>query len=135
MTRSAGTIALLNLFVSLLAGLAIFPAVFSFGLKPTEGPGLLFVVLPTVFEKMPFGTVFLALFLILFLFATLTSAFSLLEIIVAALTKDDQTKRTRYASLSGIIVFVVGIPSALSFGVLKHVSLFGRSIFDVADFL
>ncbi|MGP6194767.1 sodium-dependent transporter [Priestia megaterium] len=134
LTRSAGTIAILNLFVSLLAGLAIFPAVFSFGLKPTEGPGLLFVVLPTVFEKMPFGTVFLALFLILFLFATLTSAFSLLEIIVAALTKDDQTKRTRYASLSGILVFVVGIPSALSFGVLKHVSLFGRSIFDVADF-
>ncbi|TYR80781.1 sodium-dependent transporter [Priestia megaterium] len=134
LTKSASTIAVLNLFVSLLAGLAIFPAVFSFGLEPTEGPGLLFVVLPQVFEQMRFGTLFMSLFLLLFLFATLTSAFSLLEIIVAALTKEDQTKRARYASMSGIVVFLVGIPSALSFGVLSDVSLYGRNIFEVADF-
>ncbi|MBM7702200.1 sodium-dependent transporter [Metabacillus iocasae] len=134
LTKSASSIAFLNLFVSLLAGLAIFPAVFSFGLEPAEGPGLLFVILPAVFEQMPFGTVFLSLFLVLFLFATLTSAFSLLEIIVASLTKEEQEKRVRYSWLSGLIVFLVGIPSALSFGVFSHVSFGGRNLFDVADF-
>ncbi|WP_110111955.1 sodium-dependent transporter [Bacillus sp. CGMCC 1.16541] len=134
LTKSASSIAFLNLFVSLLAGLAIFPAVFSLGLEPTEGPGLLFVVLPAVFEQIPFGTFFLSLFLVLFLFATLTSAFSLLEIIVASLAKDQQHKRVRYSWLSGVMVFIVGIPSALSFGVLGDVSLGGRNLFDVADF-
>ncbi|WP_210608309.1 sodium-dependent transporter [Priestia flexa] len=134
LTKSAGSISVLNLVVSLLAGLAIFPAVFALGMEPTEGPGLLFVVLPQVFEQVPFGSVFLALFLLLFLFATLTSSFSLLEIIVAALTKEKQEKRPKSAMLAGGIVFLVGLPSALSFGVLKNVTVFGRNIFDTADF-
>lgn len=85
--KSAVSIAGLNIVISLLAGLAIFPAVFSMGGEPAEGPGLLFVVLPTIFEQLPFGLVFQTLFLALFLFATLTSAFSMLEIIVASLAK------------------------------------------------
>ena len=55
----------MNILISLLAGLAIFPAVFSLGMEPTEGPGLLFVVLPAVFNQMPFGIIFLNIFLIL----------------------------------------------------------------------
>ena len=69
---SANSVVFMNIFVSLFAGLAIFPVVFSFGLEPAEGPGLLFIVLPTVFAQLPFGELFLSLFLILFLFATLT---------------------------------------------------------------
>src|SRR5699024_3653114 len=83
--HKAFTLLMMNILISLLAGLAIFPAVFAFGVEPAEGPGLLFVVLPAVFNQMPFGAFFLLLFLILFLFATLTSAFSMLEIIVAAM--------------------------------------------------
>ncbi|MCT6925134.1 sodium-dependent transporter [Metasolibacillus sp.] len=133
--KSALMIVMMNLFISLLAGLAIFPAVFSFGFEPTEGPGLLFVVLPAVFNQMPFGVFFLFIFLILFLFATLTSAFSMLEIIVAAVTKQDRTKRKRTTWITGILIFIVGIPSALSYGVLSDFTIFDKTIFDAADYL
>ncbi|MBN8436301.1 sodium-dependent transporter [Priestia flexa] len=133
--KSAVSIAGLNIVISLLAGLAIFPAVFSMGGEPAEGPGLLFVVLPTIFEQLPFGLVFQTLFLALFLFATLTSAFSMLEIIVASLAKGKSGKRIKLSWISGVLIFIVGIPSALSFGPLADVMIFGKSIFDAADFL
>lgn len=135
LTRSATSIVLLNVFIALLAGLAIFPAVFSFGLQPDAGPMLLFNVLPTVFDKMPFGIVFLLSFLILFLFATLTSAFSMLEIIVATVSKGDKQKRKTMSWIIGLAIFVVGVPSALSFGVWSDITIFDKSIFDAADFL
>lgn len=135
LVRSAGSIVSLNLLVSLFAGLAIFPAVFSLGVEPTAGPGLLFIVLPSVFEQIAFGSVFLLIFLALFLFATLTSAFSMLEIIVASLAQGDETKRKRLSWLIGLLIFIVGVPSALSFGVWSDVTIFGKSIFDAMDFL
>ncbi len=135
LVRSAGSIVSLNLLVSLFAGLAIFPAVFSLGVEPTAGPGLLFIVLPSVFEQIAFGSIFLLIFLALFLFATLTSAFSMLEIIVASLAKGDEKKRKRLAWVIGLLIFIVGVPSALSFGVWSEVTLFGKSIFDAMDFL
>ncbi|NTU30300.1 sodium-dependent transporter [Brevibacillus sp. HB1.1] len=135
LVRSAGSIVSLNLLVSLFAGLAIFPAVFSLGVEPTAGPGLLFIVLPSVFEQIAFGSIFLLIFLALFLFATLTSAFSMLEIIVASLAKGDEKKRKRLAWMIGLLIFIVGVPSALSFGVWSEVTLFGKSIFDAMDFL
>ena len=132
--QPALSIVAMNLFISLFAGLAIFPAVFSLGFEPTAGPGLLFIILPSVFEKMVFGNLFLLIFLVLFLFATLTSAFSLLEIVVASISKG-KGGRNRLAWIIGILVFIVGIPSALSFGVLSNISIFNKSIFDAADFL
>src|SRR5699024_4955240 len=93
LTTSAGSIVSMNLFVSLLAGLAIFPVVFALGFEPTEGPPLLFIVLPAAFAELPFGSLFLALFLLLFLFAILTSSFSLYEIIVSAFTASGKYSR------------------------------------------
>ncbi|TCP28954.1 NSS family neurotransmitter:Na+ symporter [Scopulibacillus darangshiensis] len=133
--KSATLIVIMNVVISLLAGLAIFPAVFSFGFEPAEGPGLLFVVLPAVFNEMPFGMFFLVIFLLLFLFATLTSAFSMLEIIVAALTKGNTDKRKKVSWIAGIIIFIIGVPSALSYGVLGDFKIGGKIIFDQADFL
>lgn len=133
--QSAVSIVGLNLLVALLAGLAIFPAVFSFGLAPDAGPVLLFNVLPTVFNQMPFGSIFLVSFLLLFLFATLTSAFSMLEIIVAPISQGSNEKRKLFSWIIGLCIFAVGIPSALSYGVLSHITIFGKSIFDAADFL
>ncbi|WP_400163983.1 sodium-dependent transporter [Brevibacillus sp. TJ4] len=135
LVRSAGSIVGLSLLVALLAGLAIFPAVFALGMEPTQGPGLLFVVLPSVFAQIPLGGLFFLMFLALFLFATLTSAFSLLEIIVASLAKGNEQKRKRMAWIVGLAIFVCGVPSALSFGLLDDVRLFDKSIFDAADFL
>src|SRR5699024_4976624 len=137
---SAFTVSIMNIFVSLLAGLAIFPVVFSFGLEPAEGPGLLFVVLPEAFAQMPFGALFLSLFFLLFLFfvftvafvhipfcalffslffllflfAVLTSSFSMLEIITSAFTAKKKHSRKKVTWLAGAFVFIAGIPSALS---------------------
>ncbi len=124
--KSAITIVGLNLFVSLFAGLAIFPAVFSLGMEPTEGPGLLFIVLPSVFSQIPFGGFFLTVFLALFTFATLTSAFSLLETVVSAVANGEQEKRTKLSWMIGFCIFLVGIPSALSFGVWSDITIFGK---------
>ena len=101
--QSAISIVFLSLFVAFLAGLAIFPAVFSFGLEPDAGPVLLFNVLPTVFNQMPLGVVFLIAFLLLFLFATLTSAFSLLEIVVAPVAKGEELNRKSFLGFSGYV--------------------------------
>lgn len=133
--KSAFTIVMMNIFISLLAGLAIFPAVFSFNFEPTEGPGLLFVVLPAVFDQMPFGAFFLFTFLLLFLFATFTSAFSMLEIIVAAITKRDIQKRKKTSWVVGILIFIFGIPAALSSGLLSEFTIFDKTMFDLSDYL
>ncbi len=132
--RSAISIVGMNIFIVLLAGLAIFPAVFAFDLEPGAGPVLLFNVLPTIFSQLPFGMFFFIAFLILFLFAALTSAFSMLEIIVSVISKGDPVLRKKWAWIIGLAIFICGIPSALSFGILGDITLFGKTIFDLADF-
>lgn len=132
---SAASVSIMNIFVSLLAGLAIFPIVFSFGLEPAEGAGLLFIVLPEAFAQMPFGELFLSLFLLLFLFAILTSSFSMLEIITAAVTEKKNVSRKSVAWIAGILVFIAGIPAALSSNVLADFHIFGKTVFDASDFL
>ncbi|MGE7985622.1 sodium-dependent transporter [Lysinibacillus fusiformis] len=133
--NSAGSVVMLTVLVSFLAGLAIFPVVFAFDLEPAAGPGLLFMVLPTAFSQMPFGEVFLAMFLLLFLFATLTSSFSLYEIIVAAFMENSQKSRRVWTSCLGVVVFLAAIPASLSSSLLADVSVFGKNIFDATDFL
>lgn len=135
MTKSALSVAGLNVFISILAGLVIFPAVFALGFEPGAGPGLVFVVLPAVFNEIVWGGLFLTIFLVLLLFATLTSAFSILEIVVASIAKDRTDKRRTISWNSGLLIFIVGVPSALSFGVLSDVTILGKSIFDFADYL
>ncbi|WP_010651473.1 sodium-dependent transporter [Oceanobacillus massiliensis] len=132
---SAGSVAVMNIFVSLLAGLAIFPVVFAFGLEPAEGPGLLFIVLPEAFAQMPFGELFLCLFLLLFLFAVMTSSFSMLEIITSAFTEKKERSRKKVSFLAGILVIIAGIPAALSSNLLAEFKIFGKTVFDASDFL
>ncbi len=135
LTSSAGSVVGMNIFVSLLAGLAIFPVVFAFGYEPAEGPGLLFIVLPSVFAQMPFGELFLSLFLILFLFATLTSSFSLYEIIVAAFTSNGKRSRKPVTWIAGLVITLAAIPAALSSSSLAEFTIFGKSVFDATDYL
>ncbi|WP_044642524.1 sodium-dependent transporter [Risungbinella massiliensis] len=132
--RSAFSIVSLTLLITLFSGLAIFPVVFAFGMEPTQGPGLLFIVLPAIFSKMAFGKIFFVVFLLLFFFATITSAISMLEISVASLVTKETKKRGTISLIIGLLIFVVGVPSALSFGVLSDVQLFGKTVFDLADF-
>jgi len=133
--NSAGSVVGLSIFVSFLAGLAIFPVVFAFDMEVASGPPLLFMVLPAAFSQMPFGELFLALFLILFLFATLTSSFSMYEIIVAAFVEKWNVSRAMITTVIGIVVFIAAIPSTLTYSSLADVSIFDRNIFDFTDFV
>ncbi|PTU87754.1 sodium-dependent transporter [Staphylococcus pasteuri] len=132
---SAISIVLMNILVSVLAGLAIFPALKTFGYQPQAGPGLLFKVLPLVFDKMHFGIVFYLIFLILFLFAALTSSISLLELNVSNFTKNDNTKRRPVALIASILVFIISIPATLSFSSLSGIKFGAGTIFDNMDFI
>ncbi|CKI52525.1 sodium-dependent transporter [Streptococcus pneumoniae] len=92
---------------------------------------MLFIVLPQLFDKMPFGTIFY----VLFLFATVTSSVVMLEINVGNITNQDNSKRAKWSVILGILTFVFGIPSALSYGVMADVHIFGKAFFDAMDFL
>lgn len=132
---SAFNVAWMNIAISMLAGLVIFPAVFALGYSPAQGPGLVFVILPAVFEQIPMGSVLIIVFFILLLFATLTSSISMLEITVSVLVKDKYEKRRSRAWMVGGLIFLLGIPSALSFGVWSDIQIMGKSIFDFVDYI
>ena len=135
LVQSGISVVLMNIAVSVMAGLAIFPAMSSFGMESEGGSSLLFIVLPQLFNNMAFGKIFYILFLILFLFATITSSVVMLEINVGNITNQRNTNRTKFSVIIGILTFIVGIPSALSYGSLSNTLIFGKTIFDLMDFL
>ncbi len=122
--------------VALLAGFAVLPAVFAFGFEPGAGPSLMFITLPSVFDSMPFGQFFGILFFILILFAALTSAISLLEVVVAFVIDTFKIERKKATIIISIILFFIGIPCSLANGpVMKDVLIFGYNFFDFMSFL
>ncbi len=127
-------VALADTVIAILAGIAIFPAVFSFGVEPTAGPGLVFVTLPNVFAQMPGGFFFCILFFILIAVAALTSSISMLEVSVAYVSEDLGINRVKATLLLSSLISFVGIFCSLSFGPLKDLTFFGKNIFDLADF-
>jgi len=101
-------------FSGLLAGLAIFPAVFSLGLQPNSGPGLIFATLPKVFAAIPAGWLFGLLFFIGLLGAGYLSGLAAFEVLVAALTDNTRMSRTKVVWVVAVIVFVVSIPPMIN---------------------
>ena len=125
----------LDTSIAFLAGLVILPAVFAFGFDPNAGPGLTFITLPAVFANMPGGVVFAPLFFVLLAIAALTSAVSLLEVVVTYLVDEKGVSRKTAAWGSGAVMFLIGIPASLSLGVWKDYTIFGKGIFDFLDYL
>ncbi len=115
-------IVLLDTFIALLAGLMIFPALFSFGQQPTEGPALVFIVLPAIFEQMPAGHFIGPLFFVMLTIAGLTSTIALMELLTAYFVDELGWKRKRIVWLIGLTAFVMGVPSALSQGAVPGLS-------------
>ncbi len=132
---TAGRVMLADLSVSLLAGIAIFPAVFAFGFAPAAGPSLVFMTIPAVFTSMPGGTVFMTLFFILTAVASVGAMLSLLEVPVAILTERYGLNRKRASFLTIAMVLALGVPATLSQSVMADVKLFGLNAFDLFDFL
>lgn len=122
-------------FIAIMAGIAIFPAVFAFGLSPAAGPSLVYEVLPNVFNSMPGGTIFAVGFFVLLSIAALTSTISLLEVLVLWAVEELHWTRRKAAILLSLAVFVMGIFCALSFGPLSNFKILGLTIFDLCDAL
>ncbi len=133
--KGALSIVTLDTLVALLAGFMIFPALFAFGMQPDQGPALIFNLLPVIFNHIPGGEFFRILFFILLSLAALTSTISLLEVITAFAVDELKIPRKRAALLFGSLVFLFGIPSALSFGILKNWHPFNLDFFSLMDFL
>ncbi|HEB83518.1 MAG TPA: sodium-dependent transporter [Bacteroidetes bacterium] len=132
---SAGTVASLDALIAVLAGIAVFPALFAMGFSPQVGEGLTFQVLPLVFSKLPLGSLLAFLFFLLLSIAALTSAISLLEVFVSFATDELRWLRSRATVISAAIAFLLGVPTALSFGAWKDVTILGKNFFQLVDFL
>ncbi len=127
-------VSVVDTLIAILAGVAIFPAVFAFGLDPAEGPGLIFHVLPNIFQQMPGGYFFAVIFFLLLVIAALTSSISILEVVVAYLVEELKIVRSKATLLATVAALFVGLFCTLSFGALKDVTLGSLSIFGVLDF-
>jgi neurotransmitter:Na+ symporter, NSS family len=121
--------------VALMAGIAIFPIVFANGLEPGSGPGLIFQTLPIAFGNMGGGWLFGVLFFVLLVFAALSSSISLIEPAVAWLVENKNMTRLNACIWSGGVTWFVGLAVAFSFNIWSDVTLFGKSIFDLLDYL
>ncbi|HOO71335.1 MAG TPA: sodium-dependent transporter [Spirochaetota bacterium] len=132
--HSAIYIVILDTVIAIMAGLAIFPAVFAMGLNPNSGPGLIYHVIPAVFANMAYGGVFATLFFMLLFIAALTSGISLLEVVVAYITDEKGWSRKKAVLIFGTVIFLLGVPSALSFNVMENITVFvGNNFFDFMD--
>ena len=139
-TFNCFVIALADTGVAILAGIAIFPIVFTYGLEPAGGPGLIFISLPIAFGQMPFGTFFGCLFFILLMFAAWTSSISLLEPAVSWMVENKNMTRNRSAYIAGFIAWFLGLFTVLSFNHWKFEFSFAgmvkeNGIFDIFDIL
>lgn len=132
-------VALFDTAIALLAGLLIFPALFAFGEQPNAGPALVFIILPKIFQQLPLGNAIGAGFFVLLALGALTSTISMLEVPVSYLVDEKGWSRKITVWMVGSIIFIIGLPSALSNGAVPALSsisfLGGKSLLDVMIFI
>ncbi|MBZ1392248.1 sodium-dependent transporter [Psychrobacter pacificensis] len=131
--KTARTVVILDTVIALAAGLAIFPIIFSNGLDPASGPGLIFVSLPIAFGSMSAGTIIGALFFLLITFAAVTSSISLLEPTVELLEERTSMSRTVSTIVASTVIWLLGIAALLSFNLWSEFTIMGNGIFDALD--
>jgi len=134
LTQSIAT-AISDLMFALIAGVAIMPAVFAFGIDPQAGPGLVFETLPYIFGQMPAGGLIAILFFAALLVAALTSSISMLEVAVAYLVEEKKFSRVWACITLFVICWIVGALCSLSFGPLSDLRINGGNLFDFFDSL
>jgi neurotransmitter:Na+ symporter, NSS family len=135
MPATSAKVALSDIGVSMLAGLAIFPVVFTFGLEPGEGPGLLFNTIPLVFSRIPFGNVLLVAFFLLASIAATTAMTSMFAVPMAILTEKFNMKKGKAVVLIAGTVFILGSLTVHPSSLLGTVTIAGKNFFDIYDFL
>ena len=129
-------ISILDTFVAIMSGLIIFPACFSFNVETTAGPSLIFITLPKVFINMPYGRIWGSLFFIFMTFASFSTVIAVFENLIASGMENLNISRTKSSIIHLVILLVTSIPCALSYSILKNVTLIkGMGILDSEDFL
>lgn len=131
---TAARVVVADLAVSLLAGIAIFPAVFAFGFEPAAGPSLLFITIPAVFSSMPLGNIFMVVFFLLTAVASIGAQLSLLEVITAFLENHFKISRAKATLFTILPLALVGSLAALSNNLLANAKVLGLTFFDLFDF-
>ena len=116
---SAILVAFLDTIIALIAGIIIFSIVFTFNLEPSAGPTLIFSTLPSLFSQIPYGNIIAVLFFVLLGFAALTSAISIMEVVVSFFIDKFGWTRKKVAISVGFVTFLIGILSALSFNMIS----------------
>ena len=138
--KVALNVATIDTLVAILAGIIIFPAAFSVGIKPDAGPSLLFITLPNVFQQA-FGSIPLLaislsiMFYVLLAVAALTSTISLHEVVTAYLHEEFKMTRKKAACIVTTSCIVLGVFCSLSLGIGKEYTLFGMTLFDLFDYV
>ncbi|MGL5226908.1 MAG: sodium-dependent transporter [Bacteroidales bacterium] len=127
-------VAALDTMVAIIAGVIIFPIVFTYGISPAQGPDLVFIALPNVFNQMIGGQIWAIAFFLLLAIAALTSTISMSEIVVTYLAEEHKFSRKKALAILFAICGTLGILCSLSFGALSHLKLFDKNIFSLIDF-
>lgn len=133
----AVNVALLDTLVAFVSGLIIFPACFSCGVQPDSGPGLIFITLPNIFNKIPLGRLWGSLFFVFMSFASLSTIFAVFEGIIASVMDMTGWSRKKTCLIGCIVMFVLSLPCALGFNLFQGIKPFGENstIMDLEDFL
>ncbi len=135
MTTTALSVTMSDTLVAVLAGIVIFPAAFSFGVRPEAGMGLVFSTIPMIFNQMAGGYFFCIIFFVLLAVAALTSTISLLEVIVAYLVEEVHVTRRWATVIASVACILVGVFASLSLKDTSALRVGGKSFFDFLDFL
>ena len=132
----AARICALDTFVALMAGLIIFPACFSFGVEPNQGPGLIFMTLPRVFADMPGGRFWGALFFLFMTFASFSTVIAVFENLVANCIDDFHWERKKSSIVCGVFMLVASMPCVLGYNLWSGLHIIGaRDVLDSEDFI
>ena len=135
LTTTALSVTLSDTLVAVLAGIVIFPAASSFGIKPTAGMGLVFNTIPMIFNQMTGGYVFCIIFFVLLAIAALTSTISLLEVVVAYITEELHINRQKATIIACAVTVLMGAFASLSLMKDSPLVIAGRTVFDGLDFI
>ena len=134
-TGEAVRICSLDTFVALMSGLIIFPACFAFGVEPDAGPPLIFQTLPNVFVNMPGGRIWGSLFFVFMTFASFSTVIAVFQNLMAACEENFGWSKKKTAIINCIFMLVASLPCVLGFNVWSNVTLGGKNILDIEDFI
>ena len=136
--KTSCIIALMSILVSLMAALMIFPIIFTFNFPPEGGPGLVFKTMPVLFANLPGCLVISTVFFLLFVFTSLTSSISMMEVLVANMMELFNWRRAKALAISALGIFVLGIPSALAGSKVlfpNWKTVYGKDFFDTMNYI